>query len=236
MSTELKPINIYGIEGPNPTKVLIVLLHLGLPHEIINIPIKDVKNPDYVAINPNGRLPTIQDPNTNLTLWESGAIIEYLIERYDTKHNFSFPVGTPEYYHSKQWLFYQTTGQGPYYGQAVWFKKYHPEQLESAKDRYNKEINRVTGVLESWLTQQEKEHAGVAGFDGPWLVGNKMTFADTSFITFQIILGGMSEKKDFDVDDYPRVKDWLSRMSLRPAVKNGLDSMWAAFAAEQSNK
>jgi glutathione S-transferase len=233
MSTELKPIKLYGKEGPNPTKVLMVLLQLGVPHELVDIPLSDVKNPNYVALNPNGRVPTIQDPNTGIALWESGAIIEYLTERYDTNHAFSFPVGTPEYYHSKQWLFYQTSGQGPYYGQAVWFKVYHPEQLESAKDRYNKEVNRVTGVLESWLTQQEKEHAGGAEFDGPWLVGNKMTFADSSFIPFQTVLGMISEKKDFDADDYPHVKDWLSRMSLRPAVKGGLDSMMAAARKSQ---
>jgi glutathione S-transferase len=225
MSTDLKPIKVHGKGGPNPPKVAIILMELGLPHELINMSFADVKKPEYVALNPNGRMPTIQDPNTNITLWESGAIIEYLIERYDTKHSISFPAGTPEYYHAKQWLFLQTTGQGPYYGQAVWFKNFHHEKLESAKERYIKEINRVTGVLESYLTQQETEHAGSAGFDGPWLVGNKISYADMSFITYQTIVGVVFEKDEYDVDNFPHVKDWLRRMSSRPGVKSALETM-----------
>lgn len=121
MSTELKPIKMWGKAGPNPSKVNIVLLELGVPYELVDVPFTDVKNPEYVKINPNGRLPAIHDPNTNTTLWESGAIIEYLIEKYDTKNKFSFAAGTQEYHLSKQWLFYQATGQGPYFGQAVWY-------------------------------------------------------------------------------------------------------------------
>ncbi len=98
-------------------------------------------------------------------MWESGAIIEYLIERYDTGNNLGFPQGTPEYYHAKQWLFFQTTGQGPYYGQAGWFRMFHAEKIPSAIERYAKEVNRVTGVLETHLAKQKVNAAG----DGPWV-------------------------------------------------------------------
>ena len=119
MSSPLKPLKVWGQGGPNPPKVAITLLELNVPHEIIPTPLSEIKKPEYLAINPNGRLPAIYDPNTDITLWESGAIIEYLIERYDSQHRLSFVPGTPESYHAKQWLFFQTTGQGPYYGQAV---------------------------------------------------------------------------------------------------------------------
>lgn len=125
MSSQIKPIKVWGQGGPNPPKVAMILSELEIPHEIIAIPFTDVKKPEYVAINPNGRVPAIHDPNTDLTLWESGAIVEYLIERYDTKQKLSFPAGSAESYHAKQWLFFQTSGQGPYYGQAAWFIKYH---------------------------------------------------------------------------------------------------------------
>lgn len=79
MST-IKPIKVWGKGGPNPPKVAILLEELGVPYEAIAVPLADVKKPEYLAVNPNGHLPSIYDPNTDLTLWESGAIVEYLIE------------------------------------------------------------------------------------------------------------------------------------------------------------
>ncbi|ORY68453.1 glutathione S-transferase [Pseudomassariella vexata] len=223
MSSGIKPIKVYGQGGPNPPKVAIVLKELGVPFEVVPISFADVKSPGYLAINPNGRMPSIQDPNTDITLWESGAIVEYLIERYDTAYKLSFAPGTPESYHAKQWLFFQTTGQGPYYGQAVWFKVYHPETVPSAVERYAKEIlthtrvNRVTGVVEGHLAK-EKEKAGGKG-DGPWLVGNKMSYADISWVSWQVIIAKVLLSKDeYDVENYPHVKEWLEKMASRESV------------------
>ncbi|KAJ2988560.1 hypothetical protein NUW58_g3907 [Xylaria curta] len=130
MTSSLKPIKAYGKGGPNPPKVIMILEELGLPYEIVSVQFADVKKPEYTAINPNGRLPAIHDPNTGLTLWESGAIVEYLVETYDKENKISFPKGSNESYLTKQWLYYQTTGQGPYFGQAVWFTRYHPGPLQ----------------------------------------------------------------------------------------------------------
>jgi len=215
MSSQIKPIKVWGKAGPNPPKVAIVLEELGVPYEIDAIAISDVKNPDYVAINPNGRVPAIYDPNTDLTLWESGAIVEYLIERYDTTHKLSFAPGTAESYLAKQWLFFQTTGQGPYYGQAIWFTKYHAEQLPTAIERYIKEINRVTGVLEGHLARQKVN----ADSDGPWLVGNKFSYADLAFIPWQVIATKAFGGDKFNADSFPHVKQWLDKMTSRESVK-----------------
>jgi glutathione S-transferase len=216
MSNAIKAIKVWGKGGPNPPKVAIALQELGLSHEIIPFPLSQVKTPEYVAINPNGRLPSIYDPNTDLTLWESGAIVEYLVEKYDTENKISYPRGSNEWFLTKQWLFFQASGQGPYYGQASWFKKFHPEKLPSALDRYVKEINRVTGVLEGHLAKQKHE----GNSDGPWLVGNKYTFADFSFLSWQIIVTRVIVKEDgYTVDDYPHVKDWVNRILARDAVK-----------------
>jgi len=78
----------------------------------------ELKNPEFVAINPNGKVPAIVDPNTGVTLWESCAIIQYLLENYDNDSTISFK-SVPEKYHINQWLFFQASGQGPYFGQAV---------------------------------------------------------------------------------------------------------------------
>lgn len=220
MSSNIKPIKVWGKIGPNPAKVGIILAELGLPYEVENIPFSDVKKPEYVAINPNGRLPSIHDPNTGITLWESGAIVEYLIERYDTEHRFSFAPGTPESYLAKQWLYYQTTGQGPYYGQAVWFKRYHAEQVPSAIERYLKEMHRVSGVLDGHLAQQKQEHGGS---DGPWLVGDKMSYADIAFIPWQGYPSRLFGKDEYNEDNYPHVKEWLGNMTSREKVKKVLE-------------
>lgn len=224
MAEQIKPIKVWGRQGPNPPKVAIILKELDIPHEIIDYPINDVKKPEYIAINPNGRLPTIEDPNTNITLWESGAIIEYLIVRYDIPHQLSFAPGTPESYHAKQWLYFQTTGQGPYYGQAAWFKKFHHEHIPSALDRYVKEVDRTSDVLERHLARQEKEHGGSAGFDGPWLVGNKLSYADLAFITWQKVIAMVLEKNQYDEDNYPHLKDWIGKMTSRENVESVLES------------
>ena len=224
-STQLKPIKVWGKGGPNPPKVAIALKELGIPHEIVPIPLSDVKTPDYVAINPNGRLPSIQDPNTDMTLWESGAILLYLIDKYDPEHKFSFAPGTPEWYHAQQWLFFQTTGQGPYYGQAAWFKKFHHERLPSAVERYVKEANRVTAVLEGHLARQREVFGeeAIKASGGPWLVGNKYSYADLAWVSWQLILPMIISKEDgLDLDQYPVVADWVDRMNKRPAVQYGM--------------
>ncbi|KAL2166289.1 hypothetical protein VTG60DRAFT_2973 [Thermothelomyces hinnuleus] len=222
--SDLKPIKVYGKGGPNPPKVVIILEELGLPHEIEAVPYGDVKKPEYLAINPNGRLPSIRDPNAGLTLWESGAILEYLVDKYDTDHKLSFPAGSNEAYLAKQWLFFQTTGQGPYYGQAAWFTKYHHEKLPSAIDRYVNEIKRVTAVIEGHLARQKEEHGAKEGFDGPWLVGNKLSYVDIAFVPWQVIAKRLfGETGQYNEDDYPLVKEWLGKLLARESVRKALE-------------
>ena len=100
---------------------------------------------------------------------ESDAILTYLVDKYDPEHKISASTEADKY-HQLQWLFFQASGQGPYFGQAAWFTFYHPEKIQSAQDRYKKEIIRVLGVLDNVLSQRS------------WLVSDKCTIADLSFI------------------------------------------------------
>ncbi|KAI1325777.1 glutathione S-transferase [Xylariaceae sp. FL0255] len=220
MSSSLKAIKLYGEYGPNPRKVMMILEELSLPYEVKVLEFSELKQPDYLAINPNGRMPAIYDPNTDLTLWESGAIVEYLIDTYDKdNHKISYPAGSKEAYLTKQWLYFQVSGQGPYYGQAVWFSKLHSEQIPSAVERYVKEINRVTGVVEGHLSKQKAS----AGGDGPWLVGDKMTYADIAWIMWQRTIYNYLGADIIDYEAAPTVKQWLDKMLERPAVKTALN-------------
>ncbi|KAJ5802316.1 uncharacterized protein N7503_004766 [Penicillium pulvis] len=218
MASNILPIKLWGKGGPNPPRVAIILEELGLPHEFQPITLADVKTPEYLAVNPNGRLPAIYDPNTDLTLWESGAIVEYLVERYDTSRKISFEPGSKEAQLARQWLFFQASGQGPYYGQACWFKKFHPERVPSALERYVKEINRVSGVVNDFLSKQG------AGEGGPWLVGGRVSFADLAWASWQITVTKFIQEEDgYDVNNFPFVKDWLDRMMKRETVRKVIE-------------
>jgi glutathione S-transferase len=99
----LKPILIHGhAGGPNPWKVVLLMKELGLSYEHKLWDFADLKKPEYEKLCVNGRTPTIEDPNTGITLWESGAIVEYLIDEYDKENKFTY-TSTPEKYLLKQW-------------------------------------------------------------------------------------------------------------------------------------
>ncbi|KAG4438111.1 hypothetical protein IFR05_006391 [Cadophora sp. M221] len=202
----LKPITLWGHDsGPNAWKVAIILEELKVPYTFKMLEFPDMKKEPYESINPNGRVPAIEDPNTGIALWESGAIIEYLVETYDKQHTISFAPSSKEFFEAKQWLFYQVSGQGPYFGQAVWFSIYHPEKLPSAVDRYVNEIRRVSGVLDRVLKDKE------------FLVSDKFSYADAAFVTGYVIMFLFADKINIETD-FPVLNAWLERLRARPAI------------------
>lgn len=164
---------------------------LGIPYEVKRVGLAEVSQEPYISLNPNGRVPTIEDPNTGLTIWEvrsmqprlrfqrpilltspktkSGAVVEYLIETYDTKSALSYPKSNlKEAAQCRTWSYFQCSGQGPYFGQMGWFAHHHPEKIPSVLERYTKEILRVNGVIDLHLGKQGTGY----------LVGDKCTYAD----------------------------------------------------------
>ncbi|MCJ1441029.1 MAG: glutathione S- transferase, nitrogen catabolite repression regulator [Stictis urceolatum] len=210
-----KPITLYSHgSGPNPWKVAIVLEELGIPYETEFVDMSIMHTPEFEKHNPNGRVPAIVDPNNNITLWESGAIIQYLVDKYDTSNRLSFANGTPDKYYADQWLHFQTSGQGPYFGQGAWFANFHSEKLPSAIDRYRNEIKRVTKVLDGQLAGKE------------YLVGGKLSYADLSFVPWYWLVpfidkqGGLREELD---KECPNWSKWEKGMNARTAVKKMYD-------------
>lgn len=172
----------------------------------------DLKKEPYESINPNGRVPAIEDPNTGVTIFESGAIVEYLIENYD-KNNILNYTTSPEKYQLKSWLHFQMSGQGPYFGQFAWFNFFHPEKIPSAIERYTKEIKRVIGVLDRQL-KQNKGH----------LVGDKVTYADLAFIMWNnVVFGPLKEEIDAE-KNFPDFFAWHQKLISRPAVSKVLET------------
>ncbi|KAL2847306.1 glutathione S-transferase [Aspergillus pseudodeflectus] len=204
MSTQA--ITLYGHgPSPNPWKVAALLAELDLPYNWIELDQKQIKSEPYTLINPNGRLPAIEDPNTGIAIWESGAIIEYLVETYDKEHTISFEHGSKDYFLAKQWLHFQMSGQGPYFGQFSWFTRFHPEKVQSAIDRYHNEILRVSGVLDGVLKDRE------------YLVGDRFSYADAAFLPWFDSIPFITDAIKFDTE-FPNLWAWLEKIRARPAI------------------
>ncbi|KAK5949105.1 hypothetical protein OHC33_009846 [Knufia fluminis] len=218
--SDLKPIKLYShAAGPNPWRVVMVLKELNLPYTEEFVEFSNIKSEPYISTNPNGRVPAIDDPNTNITLWESGAILQYLVQAYDKDHKISFPTGSKESFFANQWLFFQASGQGPYYGQAAWFSNFHPEKLPSVIERYQKEAMRVVGVIDSHLKKHNLKYL-VPDEQNP---EGKPTYADIAFVPWGVNVGWLMGKDVFADGEYPAYKGWFDRVTARAAVKEALD-------------
>ncbi|KAK0714465.1 glutathione S-transferase [Apiosordaria backusii] len=211
-----KPIRVWITPpGPNPWKTIFLLEELGLNYEFKSFRFDDVKKKPFIDVNPNGRVPAIQDPNTGLTLWESGAINQYLVEQYDKEKRLTYDTFI-EKNHCNQYLYFQMSGQGPYYGQCGWFQHLHPEKIQSAIDRYATEIKRVLGVLETILSAKPA--------DAQWLVGNKMTYADMAFVPWNFRLGEvLLQSWDEVFEGTPHVRAWHEKMVDLPSWKRAME-------------
>src|SRR3954454_5109490 len=111
-------IDLYTAQTPNGIKISITLEELGLSYNVHKIEISknQQKEPGFLAINPNGRIPALTDTFTDgepINLFESGSIMLYLVSRYDTEYKISYPPGSREYYQMTNWLFFQNAGVGP---------------------------------------------------------------------------------------------------------------------------
>ncbi|KAK9323291.1 glutathione S-transferase [Lipomyces orientalis] len=196
--------------GPNGWKVAQVLCELGLEFQTVMKEFGSVENgmktPEFEKINPNGRIPALVDhSNNDLIIWESGAIILYLVKKYDPEHKL-YPASLEEQALVDTWFFYQMTGFGPYTGQAIWFKVLTKNQNVEAGDRYVAEVRRMCKILNDQL---EKEATG-------WLVLGKCTIADLSFLQWVRFLYRL--KVDVE-EEYPAVHKWKEAMLARPAVQ-----------------
>lgn len=202
---------LYTSFSPNGQKVSITLEELGLNYEVkpLDLMNGEQKEEWFLKINPNGRIPALVDKSNNdFASFESGAIMLYLVDKYDKDNKLSFPHGTNLYWEMVSWLFFQNAGIGPMQGQYIHFLRFAPEKIEYAKNRYYNEVRRLYSVL----NQRLKEN-------GDWLVGDKYTIADiASFTWVNFAFWG-----DIDLSEFSQLKEWCDRINKREAVAKGLD-------------
>ncbi len=198
-------IDLYTWTTPNGRKVSIALEEMGLPYTVHPVPIRTgvQKEPPFLAINPNGRIPAIVDRDAgDFAVFESGAILIYLAE----KSGLFMPSETKARSVVIQWLMWQMGGLGPMHGQANVFNRYFPEKIPSVIKRYQDETKRLFTVMNTRLA----DHAFLAG---------DYSIADMACWPWVM----QHDWAGVPIDDLPHLQRWLAEIGERPAVKRGFD-------------
>jgi GSH-dependent disulfide-bond oxidoreductase len=202
-------IRLFTWPTPNGQKIQILLEELGVPYDVapVNILRGEQSTPEFLKISPNNKVPAITDSDTlvdglPLSIFESGAIMIYLAEKYGA----FLPAAGPHRASALEWLIFQCASLGPMLGQATHFRRYAKEDVAYAVDRYTAEAARLYKVLERRLEGRE------------WIAGDAYSIADMA--TFPWIC--RHKRQGQSLDEHPALKSWLARVSARPAVTRGM--------------
>ena len=197
-------IDLYTAATPNGYKISIALEEFGLPYNVrpLNLKAMDQKKPEFLAINPNGRIPAIVDRDAgDFAVFESGAILLYLAD----KCRKLLPADARGRSVVTQWLMWQMSGLGPMQGQANVFFRYFPEKIQPAIDRYQNETRRLYGVMDTRLAGNE------------WLAG-KYSIADIACYPWI----AQHEWSGIELTPFANLQRWFGAMGQRPAVVKGM--------------
>jgi GSH-dependent disulfide-bond oxidoreductase len=209
-------LQLYSLPTPNGVKVSIMLEEIGLPYEVhlVDFNTNDQKTPEFLSLNPNGKIPAILDPDgpggKPLGLFESGAILQYLAE----KTGKLLPADAARRYETIQWLHFQMGGIGPMFGQLGFFNKFAGKEIADKRplERYIAETKRLLGVIDIRLDGRQ------------WIMDDDYSIADISMLGWVRNLIGFYEARDLvGFDDFRHVAAWLERGLARPAVQRGLN-------------
>lgn len=226
-------IDVYSWATPNGHKIHIMLeelkAELGVDYNVhaVDIGKGDQFKEDFLKISPNNKIPAMIDHDgvggAPISIFESGAILLYLAEKYDRFYNLSNGDKAINRYKIMEWLMFQMGGVGPMLGQNHHFRTYAPEKIAYAIDRYTNEASRIYGVIDKRLSQ----HAYIAG--------DSYSIADMAIFPWI----RSYERQGMDLHDFPHVKQWFDGIAARPAVQKGVEVLTALRPAQfdaQANK
>lgn len=201
----MTPIQLYTYQTPNGHKAAIMLEETGLPYEvhIVDIEHGDQRQPAFLALNPNNKIPVITDPDRSRTVFESGAILTYLAERSGRL----LPASADERLTTLQWTLFQAAHLGPTLGQLWNYRIFAAEKIPAVIARFEREAARVYGVLDGVLAGRSH------------LAGEAYGIAD--IMTWPWIHAGLVHI-GVDLDASPNIRRWYDAIAARPAVQRGL--------------
>ncbi|HZY58204.1 MAG TPA: glutathione S-transferase N-terminal domain-containing protein [Candidatus Binataceae bacterium] len=209
-------LQLYSLPTPNGVKVSIMLEEIGLPYEVhlVDFNKDDQKTPEFLSLNPNGKIPAIIDPDgpggQPLPLFESGAILQYLAE----KTGRLLPQDPARRYQTIQWVYFQMGGIGPMFGQVGFFYKFAGKEIADKRplERYVAESRRLLDVIEQRLEGRQ------------WIMDDDYTIADISMFGWvRNLIGFYGARELVAFDALKHVPAWLERGLARPAVERGLN-------------
>ncbi|MBI1779051.1 MAG: glutathione S-transferase N-terminal domain-containing protein [Proteobacteria bacterium] len=209
-------LQLYSLPTPNGVKVSIALEEIGLAYEPhrIDIGANETWTPEFLSLNPNGKIPAIIDPDgpggTPFGLFESGAILLYLAEKVGKL----LPKDAALRYETIQWVFFQMAAVGPMFGQVGYFYKFAGKEIADKRplERYRAESQRLLGVMETRLD------------DRHWIMGDDYTIADIALLGWvRNLIGFYGARELVAFDSLKYVPAWLERGLARPAVQRGLE-------------
>jgi GST-like protein len=197
-------IDLYTFTTPNGRKASIMLEEVGLDYKVHSIDITKGEQftPEFVAINPNSKIPAIIDRDQDITIFESGAILIYLADKTG-KLLSSEPK---QRFQTIEWLMLQMGSVGPMFGQYNHFYKYAPEKIPYAIERYKKETLRLYDVLNTQLSKAK------------YISGEEYTIADIAIYPWLAAYKFM----ELNLDKHPELKRWYENIKQRPAVDRGM--------------
>lgn len=211
-------IELYTAATPNGYKISIALEELGLEYRVHHLDLSsgEQKQPEFLEINPNGRIPAIIDRNSHIdkqdnlekkdnndfVVFESGAILLYLAE----KTGKLLPKDANKRFQTIQWLMFQMGGVGPMMGQANVFFRYFPEKIPAAIERYQHEGRRLFEVMDKQLASH------------PFLAEDEYTIADIA--TWPWVK--TYDWSGIDISGLTHLQRWITHIGERPAVQKGV--------------
>lgn len=208
-------LTLHGMSSPNVTKVVIMLEECGLDYELRHVAVfaQQQFTPEFLALNPLGKVPVLEDPRLGLPLAESGAILHYLAEREGK----FLPVSQPARAEVMHWLFLQMANLGPMFGQLNHFRLVlQPGSEPYAEARYAAASERLYRLLDDRLATRE------------WLAGGSYSIADMATWPWANYL----EIHGFDPTTHPHLLRWRNAVAERPAVQRALARAHHDFTAE----
>lgn len=196
-------IRLYTWGTPNGRKISIMLEEVSLPYEVVPIDISKGEQfePDFLAVNPNNKIPAIVDDDNGQSIFESGAILLYLAE----KSGKLLSDDANDKWRVMQWLMWQMAGQGPMLGQAHHFLHFNPGKSDYAEERYLQEAKRLYGVLEKQLASNR------------YVATDELTIADIAIWPWV----SRYQFQKIDLHSFPNVLEWYLRLARRPAFQAG---------------
>ena len=205
-------LQLYSFPTPNGVKVSIALEELKVPYEAHLVMLNQTETPEFLSLNPNNKIPAIVDPDgpsgEAMGLWESGAILIYLAEKYGGL----LPSDPAKKYETIQWVMFQMGGIGPMFGQYGFFSKFGGKEVKDPipRERYRKEGIRLLNVLEQRLEGRQ------------WIMDDEYTIADIATFPWVRSARDFYEAGEaFEMEKRPNVMAWLERCAERPASKIG---------------